>query len=172
MLRPRQIDDVRVEETANTPTMNPHGPKRGEDYLEVAKQDDQAVAAYRKVLDADPKVAVAINNLAWMLCSKGDLQEALKLAREARRLDGHNPQFADTLGWIYYKLNSQTLAVDQLLFSVNTGKPKAENYYRLGMAYFAKGDVMLARQTLRKALAMTGSFDGASEARSVLQKLN
>ena len=69
-------------------------------------------------------------------------------------------------------MNHHTLAVDQLLFSVNTGRPKPENYYRLGIAYYAKGDLVLARQTLRKALEMDSSFEGAAEARSVLQKLN
>ena len=57
------------------------------------------------------------------------------------------------MGWAYYKMANYTLAVNQLLFSVNHGQPEAENYYRLGMAYYRKGDTILARQTLRKAVA-------------------
>jgi tetratricopeptide (TPR) repeat protein len=53
--------------------------------------------------------------------------------------------------------------VTLLLFSVNNRqKPAAENYYRLGMAYYAKGDLMLAKQTLRKALELDPKLPDAA----------
>ena len=141
-------------------------------YLELNKNVPEAVNSYQKTLELKPENAIAANNLAWIYCKENrNLGEALSLASMARKQDPNNPNYADTLGWAYYKMANYTLAVNQLLFSVNNGQPEAENYYRLGMAYYRKGDNILARQTLRKAVALKSSFQGADEARQILTEL-
>ena len=145
-------------------------------YLQSAKDDNSAMASYRKVLELDPGSeagAIAANNLAWILAEKEqNLSEAFTLAQSARKKFPENAEIADTLGWIYYKQKNYTLAVDQLLFSVNTRpKPGPEHYYRLGMAYYQKGDKMLAKQTLRKAVEMNKDFPGSAEAKKILSTL-
>jgi tetratricopeptide (TPR) repeat protein len=140
-------------------------------YLQEAKDIQGAIGSYRKTLELDPENPVASNNLAWILSDKNlNLDEALSLARMARKRMPEEPEMADTLGWIYYRMKNYTLAVDQLLFSVNNRRqPKAESYYHLGLAYQAKGDVMLAKQTMRKALEVNPSFTGAADARRVVE---
>jgi len=140
-------------------------------YLQVAGDVTGAMASYRKALQLEPENAVVANNLAYLLGESGaNLDEALALAQMARKKMPDNPEIADTLGWIYYKKRSFVLAVDQLLFSVNS-RPQAtaEHYYHLGMAYHEKGDLQLAKQTLRKALDLNQSFPGAEEARRIMK---
>jgi tetratricopeptide (TPR) repeat protein len=140
-------------------------------YLQVAGDTSGAMAAYRKATELDPKNAQAANNLAWLLCeSNGSLDEALSLAQTARRRAPDNPEIADTLGWIYYKKKNYALAADQLLFSVRNRNPQAEHYYRLGLAYYAKGDVQQARQVMKKALDLNATFPGADEARRIFNQ--
>ncbi len=143
------------------------------DYLRVSNDVPGAIANYRRALQLDPDAPVTANNLAWLLCESNiNLDEALSLARLARKAAPENPDIADTLGWIYYKKKNYTLAVDQLLFSLNGRRqPASENYYRLGMAYYAKGDLVLAKQALRKSLELSASFPGADEARKILKSL-
>jgi tetratricopeptide (TPR) repeat protein len=143
-------------------------------YLQMAKDIPGAISNYRKVLELDGENPVAANNLAWLLCeNNGNLEEALTLAKAARRKVPDDPGIADTLGWIYYKMKNYTLAIDQLSFSINNRKqPSAENYYRLGMALHAKGDLVQAKQTLIKALRLNSSFPGADEARKLLKQSN
>lgn len=140
-------------------------------YLSVAGDSSGAAEYYRKALVLDPDNAIAANNLAWMLCEENNnLNEALTLARAAKKKLPDEPEVAETLGWIYYKLKNYTLAADQLLFSVNNRKqPTAENYYRLGMALHAKGDAYHAKQTLRKSLELNSTFPGAEEARKIIR---
>ncbi len=141
-------------------------------YLEMMNNDQEAIGHYKRALQLDPENPVAANNLAWIYCENDQsLEEALTLAHEARQQDPRNPEYADTLGWIHYKMNNFTLAVDQLLFSVNNAQPKAEKYYRLGMAYYRKGDKILAKQTLRKAMELDPSFPGREEAQNILTEL-
>ena len=68
-------------------------------------------------------------------------------------------------------MGNYTLALDQLLFCVNHGQPRAEFYYHLGMVFVEKGEVLQAKQALRKALEMSQDFEGASQARSTLTGL-
>ncbi len=141
-------------------------------YLERMNNDQEAIGHYKRALQLEPENPIAANNLAWIYCENDQsLEEALTLAHGARRQDPRNPEYADTLGWIHYKMNNFTLAVDQLLFGVNNGQPNAEKYYRLGMAYYRKGDPLLAKQTLRKAVEMDPSFSDREEAESVLREL-
>ena len=139
-------------------------------YLQLAKDVQGSMANYRKVLELDPENPYAANNLAWLLCENNmNLQEALSLARTARKKAPDDPEIADTLGWIYYKLKNHTLAVDQLLFSVNNRKqPTAENYYHLGMAYYGQGNISRAKESLKRALELNQSFPGAQDARKIL----
>jgi tetratricopeptide (TPR) repeat protein len=143
-------------------------------YLEANKDINGAMANYRKSLELDKENPVAANNLAWLLCEKNqNLEEALKLAQAARKKVPNDPDVADTLGWIYFRMKNYTLAVDQLTFSINNRKEsKPEQYFRLGAALHAKGDDMLAKQTLRKALELKPVFEGSDEARAILKQIN
>lgn len=140
-------------------------------YLQVGKDIPGAMANYQKTLELEPENVAAANNLAWLLCeSNTNLEKALTLAKAAKKKAADDPEIADTLGWVYYKMKNYTLAVDQLLVSVNGRKqPGAEHYYRLGVAYFGKGDLDHAKQTLRKSLELNASFPGADEARRILK---
>jgi len=141
-------------------------------YFELKNDLPQAINSYQKTLELSPDHPIAANNLAWLYCQNGqNLGQAVSLASMARKKDPNNPSYADTLGWAYYKMANYTLAVDQLLFSVNNGKPNAGNYFRLGMAYYRKGGTILAKQTLRKAIAMEPSFPDAEETRLTLAEL-
>jgi tetratricopeptide (TPR) repeat protein len=139
-------------------------------YLENKKDFSGAVANYQKALALDSENAIAANNLAWLLCEQNmELGQALSLARTAKKKMPEDPEIAETLGWAYYKMKNYTLAVDQLLFSINNRKDaSAENYYRLGIALQAKGDLYLAKQTLQKSLQLNPKFSAADDARRLL----
>lgn len=131
-----------------------------------------AEESYQKVLEITADDPVASNNLAWIYADENrNLDRALTLAENSRGKDPNNPHYADTLGWVYYRMERYILAIDQLLFSINNGNPGPGNYYRLGMAYYRNGDETLAAQTLRKAVADDRDFEGKEEARRVLQEL-
>src|SRR5262249_45068952 len=113
------------------------------------------------------------NNLAWLLSDAAkSMDEALALAQRARRARPNDPELADTLGWIYYKMKNYSLAVDQLQFSVNNlTRPQAENYYRLGLALYGKKDIQQAQTMLKKALQTNPTFAGAADARKLLESI-
>jgi tetratricopeptide (TPR) repeat protein len=140
-------------------------------YLTQSKDTSGAIENLRKALKLDPENPIASNDLAWIFCeTNSNLEEALSLAKTAKKKFPEDVEISDTLGWVYYKMKNYALAIDQLSFSLNNRKqPAAENYYRLGMAQYAKGDILQAKQNLKKSLALNPKFEGAEEARKILK---
>src|SRR5207237_431468 len=68
---------------------------------------EEAKEIYVQALKVDPGAEGAANNLAWILAEEGsDLNTALNYAQMARKKQPGNPEIADTLGWVYYKLGN------------------------------------------------------------------
>jgi tetratricopeptide (TPR) repeat protein len=73
---------------------------------ERLKKFDESEAEFRKVLEADPDSAGALNYLGYMLADRGvRLDEAQKLISRALELDPDNGAYLDSLGWVYYRQN-------------------------------------------------------------------
>ncbi len=62
------------------------------------------VAEYRAVLQDNPDIPAALNNLAYAFAERGEnLNEAVVLARRAVQLEPRVAVMEDTLGWAYFK---------------------------------------------------------------------
>jgi len=148
------------------------------------KNYDVAADNYRKALEKDPNSVIAANNLAWLYANtgKGNLDEAVRLAQGVVQKNPNVSGFIDTLGWVYYKKNLHTAAVEQLSKAVKmnenearaaNGAPSASYHYHLGMALKAKGDKEAARVELQTSirLAEKAPFGDLEEAKKALAEL-
>ena len=148
------------------------------------KNFDVAAENYRKALEKDPNALIAANNLAWLyaVTGKGNLDEALRLAQGVVQKHPNVAGFIDTLGWVYYKKNLHSAAVEQLRKAVQlneaearaaNGTPSAAYHYHLGMALMGKGDKEESRRELDAAikLADRAPFPELEEAKKALASL-
>jgi tetratricopeptide (TPR) repeat protein len=153
--------------------------------LEMNRQNyDAAVDYYRKALARDENAVFAANNLAWLYAvySKGNMDEAVRLAQTAVQANPEVPSFVDTLGWVYYKKGlygaaaeqlKKAVSVDEAMARKSNGMPSATYRFHLGMALAAKGDRAGARREIETALRLSEkvSFPEADEARKTLATL-
>ena len=153
--------------------------------LEDARQNfDAAADNYRKALDLDQNSVIAANNLAWLyaVTGKGNLDEAVRLAQTVVQRNPNVAGFVDTLGWVYYKKNLHSAAVEQLQKAVALDDaaaraanvpPSASYHYHLGMALKGKGDKEGSRRELETALRLAEKkpFADVEEARKALATL-
>jgi Flp pilus assembly protein TadD len=127
---------------------------------------------YRACLEIDPRFAPAANNLAYILAEGNrDLNEALKYAQIAKASLPEDPSVMDTLGWVYYKKGLYDSAIAEFKASLAKAPENPTVAYHLGLAYHKKGDADKARAELTRALDLSGSFDGAGDARKVLAEI-
>jgi len=148
------------------------------------KNFDVAADNYRKALEKDPNSVIAANNLAWLyaVTGKGNLDEAVRLAQGAVQNNPNVAGFIDTLGWVYYKKNLHSAAVEQLRKAVSLNEaqsraanmaPSAAYHYHLGMALKEKGDKEESRRELETAirLADKSPFADLEDAKKALATL-
>jgi len=65
----------------------------------------QAASWYEKTLELDPSQTVAINNLAWILCTeKKEYKQALSLAEQGLAITPSYTDLMDTRGVIYMNM--------------------------------------------------------------------
>jgi len=108
-----------------------------------AKQTDKAIAESERLLAADPKNPVVLNNLAWLYSTKGD-GRAAGLAEQAYAIAPNSSTIADTLGWLVLKGGDTERAL-KLLQQATATAPKPAARYHLAVAPQASRDRMPMR---------------------------
>lgn len=118
----------------------------------------KAIELYRKALTLDPENAVLQNNLAYALAEEdADLPQALELARRVTQRFPDQPQFLDTLGYVYLR-QGQTQAAIQAFRALVAREPKTPGFrIHLAMALLEAGDRAAARTELEQALKLDPS---------------
>jgi putative PEP-CTERM system TPR-repeat lipoprotein len=142
--------------------------------LLLGAQNRQAEAQrrYERILEIEPRAAVAANNLAWLYADgDGSLDRALELAQMARSVMPDSPAIAHTLAWVYYKKNLPASAIPLLKRTIEQTPQEPTYHYHLGLAYEKSGDRVQARQSIERALRLNPRFPGADDARRVLGTL-
>ena len=73
--------------------------------LERIQNHDSAEVYFERILKIDPNHAQTLNYLGYMWADLGlKLQESLRMITKALEIDGENPAYLDSYGWVLYKL--------------------------------------------------------------------
>jgi tetratricopeptide (TPR) repeat protein len=124
----------------------------------------------REIVRKDPGHAGARNDLAWILAeSQRDLDFALRLARDARRISD-TPDILDTLGFVQLQRDDVDAAIASFQRALEARPDSPSTRYRLGLALARKGDTAQAQAALREALG-GAPFPEADAARRELAQL-
>lgn len=126
--------------------------------LEASGDTDGAIARYTKAVELDDSLAVAKNNLAYLLAEKGtDLDRALDLAQAAKSAMPENANVADTLGWVLFRKGAPAAAIGYLREAEGAstpGDPTVEIVrWHLAQAYEANGETDRARESIARAVS-------------------
>jgi tetratricopeptide (TPR) repeat protein len=126
----------------------------------------QAIAQFRRDVQADPQSAIACNNLAWIYLTAPvalrDVKAALPLAENAVRLDAGNGLYRNTLGLAYYRVGRYREAM--AILRPNLDKQDdiylAFDLYFLAMSHQRLGEPERARDYLAWAVRWTAAQRG------------
>jgi tetratricopeptide (TPR) repeat protein len=120
---------------------------------ERQKKYDLAEESFRKVVADDPKNAMALNYLGYMLADRDTrLEEALAYIRRAVALDPQNGAYLDSLGWAYYKLGKYDLAEENLRRASERINTDPTVHQHLGELYQKTGRLKLAASNYERSL--------------------
>jgi tetratricopeptide (TPR) repeat protein len=123
-----------------------------------------AIEQYRKILAIDRGNVFALNNLAYLLSSLNQSDEALAYAQQAQELAPTLPEVQDTLGWVLYNKAIYGEAVSYLESASKRSSDPAIQYH-LGLAYYKAGKTDRGAQVLKAALKAAPNMREAELAR-------
>ena len=131
---------------------------------------EQAETRLLRIVQLRPNYAVALNNLAWVLASRGKPGGAA-FAQRALALVPDKPEFLDTLALALMvdKQPAKALEVQKRVVELRPTEPA----YRLSLARIAleAGDKTLARAELDRLKALGASYPQQAEVAALAQKL-
>ena len=156
-----RVKDWKSAETAISKAIELSSKQEDKDYAifvqgsiyERQKKYDLAEESFHKVLADDPKNAMALNYLGYMMADRGvRLEEALAYIRRALALDPQNGAYLDSLGWAYYKTGNYELAEENLHRAAERINNDPTIHQHLGDLYLKTGRLKLAVANWERAL--------------------
>ncbi|UMR29334.1 PEP-CTERM system TPR-repeat protein PrsT [Massilia sp. MB5] len=133
----------------------------------MQQQDYRAAAAQlERLVAADGRNVIALNDLAWAYQQLGDAR-ALDLAERAYRLAPNNPAVADTLGWILQHQGQTARAVALLKRAVEQAPTSTDIRYHLVQSLAQAGDRAALRRHAEQLLA-SRDFPQREQVRALL----
>jgi WD40 repeat protein/serine/threonine protein kinase len=139
---------------------------RGEGFLEVA----------RSILDGLKENPLRLNDASWVIVqsqdkSRSDYRRALRWVEEACRLKPDDPDYLNTLGAAYYRVEDDDRALKALLRARELHKdPEAADYLFLAMVRCRFGQREQAREDLNHAVELLKNLKEVTELQDLLHE--
>lgn len=115
-----------------------------------------AEESLRRILSKTPNDPTALNNLGYFLTERGErLTDALDMIKRAVKTEPTNPNYLDSLGWVYFKLGQLDEAERYLNDAARRNTRSSTVQEHLGDLYQKRGKLDEARAAWRKALGLT-----------------
>ncbi|WP_439115354.1 XrtA/PEP-CTERM system TPR-repeat protein PrsT [Hydrogenophaga sp.] len=136
----------------------------------AARQWTDAQRHYERVIERQPKNALALNNLAWVAGRLGRT-DAVALAERANEAAPNQPAFMDTLAVLLSEKGEHARAL-ALQKKVLEAQPQAP-VFKLNLArmQIKAGDKAAARTLLNELAALGETFSGQAEVKELQQDL-
>jgi len=109
--------------------------------------------------------------LAEIPKDKADLKRAEELAKNALIRHPGDPALLDTLGWVEYRMGNYNQAADLIENALKAAPDEAILNYHMGMVHLKNGQMVAAREKLKKALDNKSDFYGRDIAEQTLKEL-
>lgn len=121
--------------------------------LEKVNRFEESIQSMEKVLALDPQNADALNFIGYSYADRGmRLDHAEKMIVQALKIKPDNGYILDSLGWVYFKKNQYTKALNQLKRAIELLPDDPNVMEHLGDVYWKIGQSKKAIEYYRKAV--------------------
>ncbi|MBD9357781.1 tetratricopeptide repeat protein [Methylomonas albis] len=143
---------------------------------EQLNEKQNAIKVYKDLLNKNPGVSLATNNLASLLIESSDLdevKEGMELAEVFK--DSENPYFQDTYAWALIKTGNNPEGLI-LLQALILKEPKLPEFrYHLGVAHINAGNRATGISELKQSVSLSENqkrnFSGKEEVKKMLKEI-
>lgn len=132
--------------------------------LQITERTGEAAGLYEQILALQPNNAIAINNLAWIMCEEqGRFQQALDLTERGLKIAPNYIDLIDTRGVAYYRLGQFNKAIEDFTACIKL-YPKESPAGTASRFHLARALVAVRRMQMLSSRTITfGEKDKAIE---------
>ena len=132
---------------------------------------DNAVEAFKRMLENDPKSKTSLINLSAIYMTNGKLEEGLKYFKQLDEETLNDPNLFYNMGILLFNKQQTDLAIDNFIKCVSRDPKHIDGYYQLAIAYINKGDIKKAKINLNKVIELAPESNKAIQAKNMLNLL-
>ncbi|MBN1224381.1 MAG: tetratricopeptide repeat protein [Candidatus Aminicenantes bacterium] len=132
---------------------------------------DNAIVHFKKMLEYEPQSQDTLINLSAIYFERGDLEEGMKYFQ---LLDGQtltDSSLFYNIGVLFFKSNQVDSAITYLSKSIELNPDNIDAHYQLGLANLNKGDMVLAKESFAKVIAIDPDSEKAALAKNLLEHI-
>ena len=118
---------------------------------------DKAAQEFRRAIALDPHYATTRQWHAFLLASRGQLEESVTEVLMAQQLDPTSISVRRSVGWAHYYARRHDQSRYHLLRAIALNPTAAETYRILALTYAEQGDLVEAERVAREALELPGA---------------
>lgn len=138
--------------------------------MALANDEAKAEAHYRAVLEMQPRNALAMNNVAWLMVKQGR-PGAAEMARKAHELFPGRPQIMDTLAQALAAERKLPQAIEMQRAAIERAPGDPQLKLNLAKLLITSGDKAAARAELEDIARLGDRFRGQAEVGAMLKAL-
>ncbi|MEK6645531.1 MAG: tetratricopeptide repeat protein [Candidatus Firestonebacteria bacterium] len=115
---------------------------------------DEAIKDYERIVAANPKNAIAYNNLGVAYLEKEEFDRAMVNFRKAIGLEQDYADAHNNLGNVYYKTGQRKEAYDEYNVAIKLNPEQADAHCNIGDMYLEQGKLDLAEEKYIRVLGL------------------
>jgi len=133
----------------------------------------QVMGSCRKLLKTYKKSSILLNMLGAALCATGKFEKALKVYKNAVRLDSKNSELHYNLGFVFQNTNQIKMAIDSYKKAILLNPNHVNAHHNLGALLYKISSLDKAINSYNKAIQLKPDYAEAYSNRgNVFQKLS
>jgi Flp pilus assembly protein TadD len=130
-----------------------------------------AEQGYRRALEIKPDLPISLNNLAMLVCDRGDHKEALSLAQRAVAASPGDAGIRDTLAYVQLKLKDYPKAQESFKAATKIDPKNIKWRIKLAQAYDEAGQLQELATTLDEIEKMINDAKVTEDQRDTIRQL-
>jgi tetratricopeptide (TPR) repeat protein len=132
---------------------------------------DNAIKAFKMMLDKDPQARNVLINLSAVLLEKGNLEEGMKYFKQLDEETINDHSMFYNIGVLLFAREQMEQAIEYFKKCAARDPNYVDAYYQMALAYLNQGNMEEAKKNFQKIIELAPGSDKAAQAKEIIDSL-
>jgi tetratricopeptide (TPR) repeat protein len=132
---------------------------------------DNAIKAFKMMLDKEPQARSVLLNLSAILLEKGNLEEGMKYFKQLDEETINDHSMFYNIGVLLFAREQMEQAIDYFKKCAARDPNYVDAYYQMALAYLNQGNLEEAKKNFQKIIELAPGSDKAAQAKEIIESL-